>query len=185
MSRVGERRYGEPMSTTIRAMTQDDAVAVLRIYDEGAATGHATFQERAPDWAEWDAEHLPHCRLVAVADDAVSGWVALARVSPRHVYRGFCEVSVYVAAAARGRGIGRMLLDAVVAESERQGIWTLQAGIFPENEASIAVHRAAGFRVVGTHERLGFMSHGPMAGQWRDVIMMERRSGLIGGDIDG
>lgn len=172
------------MATTIRPMRDDDAEAVLRIYEEGIATGHATFQESAPDWAEWNSGHLPHCRLVSETGGEVSGWAALAPVSRRHVYRGVCEVSVYVAAAARGQGVGRQLLDALAAESERQGIWTLQAGIFPENEASIAVHRAAGFSILGTYERLGYMDHGPMAGRWRDVVMLVRRSSLIGRDDD-
>lgn len=173
------------MATEIRAMREDDAAAVLRIYDEGIAGGHATFQERAPDRDAWDAGHLKSCRLVAETDGAVTGWAALSAVSARTVYRGVCEVSVYVAGAARGRGIGKLLLEALAAESERHGIWTLQAGIFPENQASVALHRAAGFRVVGTRERLGLMTHGPMAGRWRDVLLMERRSRLIGAANDG
>lgn len=168
------------MTTKIREMRDEDAPAVQRIYDEGIAGGHATFQERAPDWAAWDAGHLKSCRLVAETGGAVDGWAALSAVSARPVYRGVCEVSVYVAGAARGRGIGRALLAALAAESERHGIWILQAGIFPENQVSVALHRAAGFRVVGTRERLGLMTHGPMAGQWRDVLLMERRSRLVG-----
>lgn len=153
-------------------MAAGDWPEVRAIYVEGIATGNATFQQDAPEWQEWDSAHLSNCRLVVRTDDGrVAGWAALSRVSARPVYAGVAEVSVYVAAAARGQGIGRLLLDGLVAESERQGVWTLQAGIFPENGASLALHRAAGFRVVGVRERLGKMND-----QWRDVVLMERRS---------
>src|SRR5581483_3044270 len=148
----------------------EDWRAVRDIYLEGIATGNATFQKTAPEWTEWDAGHLSHSRLVAKRDGAIVGWAALSRVSARAVYAGVAEVSVYVAANARGHGVGRRLLAALIAESEGQGIWTLQAGIFPENEASLALHRAAGFRVVGVRERLGCMD-----GRWRDVVLLERR----------
>jgi len=166
--------------TAIRPMRPADAAAVLAIYGEGIATGHATFQDRAPDWDAWDAAHLADCRLLAERRGAAAGWAALSRVSARPVYRGVCEVSLYVAAAARGEGIGRALLTALVAASEAAGIWTLQAGIFPENEASLALHAALGFRIVGTRERVGCMAHGPLAGRWRDVVFMERRSRIAG-----
>ena len=152
--------------------------AVRAIYIEGLATGQATFATEAPTWAAWDAGHLPTCRLAAVANDAPEqprGWVALSPVSSRRVYGGVAEVSVYVAAAARGQGVGRALLAALVAESERQGLWTLQAGIFPENAASVRLHEAAGFRRVGRRERIG-----QLRGAWRDTLLLERRSALVG-----
>lgn len=152
-------------------MTPDDWPAVRAVYAEGIATANATFEQAAPDWTEWDAGHLPDCRIVMAEAGAVLGWAALSRVSGRCVYGGVAEVSVYVAAAARRRGIGRLLLEGLVEESERRGFWTLQAGIFPENAASIAVHQRCGFRIVGTRERLGQMN-----GRWRDVVLMERRS---------
>ena len=155
-------------------MQAGDWPEVRAIYLEGIATGNATFQKTAPEWEEWDAGHLAECRMVARGDRQVTGWAALSRVSARAVYAGVAEVSVYVAARARGQGVGRRLLGALVAESERMGIWTLQAGIFPENRASLALHEAAGFRVVGVRERLGYMD-----GRWRDVVLMERRSEVV------
>ncbi len=145
------------------------------IYLEGIATGNATFEQSAPEWAQWDAGHLRVCRLVARSAEAVLGWAALSPVSSRCVYGGVAEVSVYVAERARGQGIGYRLLSRLVSDSEAAGIWTLQAGIFPENAASIRLHAAAGFRVVGTRERLGCMN-----GRWRDVVLMERRSDVVG-----
>lgn len=159
-------------------MTPADADAVLAIYAEGVATGHATFETEVPGWAEWDAGHLPAPRLVARdADGAVLGWCALSPVSGRKVYRGVVEESVYVAPAARGRGVGRALLEAMVRASEAAGIWMLQTGIFPENAASLALHEACGFRVLGVRERIG--RH---LGRWRDVVFMERRSRVAGGE---
>ncbi|NML63914.1 N-acetyltransferase [Hymenobacter sp. RP-2-7] len=150
--------------------------AVRAIYEQGLATGQATFTTAAPSWEEWDRSHLTHCRLVAVADAGpVLGWAALSPVSSRHVYAGVAEVSIYIAAAARGRGVGRQLLAALVAESEAQGLWTLQASIFPENQASARLHQALGFRVVGRRERIGCL-----AGTWRDTLLLERRSLRVG-----
>ena len=164
------------MSTpSVRAMTAADASAVLAIYAEGIATGVATFETEPPDWPTWDASHLPACRLVAEHEGRTVGWAALTPVSGRCVYRGVAEVSVYVGAAARGRGAGRRLLEELVAASEREGLWTLQAGIFEENAASIALHRACGFREVGRRERLGELN-----GVWHDVILLERRSATVG-----
>lgn len=148
---------------------------VKRIYLEGIATGHATFQVSAPEWEEWDSSHLASCRLVAVEDAIVLGWAALTPVSGRCVYAGVAEVSVYVAEKARGKGIGRKLLGALVTESEKHELWTLQAGIFPENEASIQLHIKSGFRMIGKRERIGKMN-----GEWRDTALLERRSKLIG-----
>jgi phosphinothricin acetyltransferase len=156
----------------IAEMTPDHWLAVRAIYLEGIATGNATFETIAPDWSEWDAKHLPHSRLVVRNNDQLIGWAALSPVSSRPVYRGVAEVSVYIAERARGRGVGRALLDALIVESERHGIWTLQAGIFPENIASIELHRRAGFREVGRRERIGQMADGT----WRDTILLERRT---------
>lgn len=162
---------------TIRPLLLADWPAVQRIYAEGIATGNATFEQAAPEWEEWDAGKLPRPRLVAEAAGAVWGWAALSPTSKRYVYRGVAEVSVYVAAAARGQGVGRALLAALVEGSEAAGIWTLQAGIFPENGVSIHLHQQCGFRVVGRREKIG-----QMHGVWRDVLLMERRSRLDIGD---
>ena len=149
--------------------------AVRSIYTQGIATGNATFQLAAPDWNDWDAGHLQTCRLVARLEKEIVAWAALSPVSKRPVYAGVAEVSIYVAEAARGRGIGTRLFARLIADSEAEGIWTLQAGIFPENIASIQLHTNAGFRVVGTRARLGCMN-----GRWRDVVLMERRSSVAG-----
>ena len=163
------------MQCQILPMSAADWPAVRAIYEQGIATGNATFQTSAPDWNAWDTAHLPHCRLLAHSAGEVLAWVALSPVSSRCVYVGVAEVSVYVAARARGRGIGLALLSALVEASERENIWTLQAGIFPENTASIELFRKAGFRMLGRRERLGQMD-----GRWRDVILMERRSQIAG-----
>lgn len=161
---------------SIAPMAASDAEAVLTVFAEGIASGDATFQTEAPGWAEWDASHLTAPRLVAHdAAGVLLGWCALSPVSRRAVYAGVVEESVYVATAARGQGVGRALLEAMVRESEAAGIWTLQAGIFPENAASIALHEACGFRIVGLRERIG--QH---FGEWRDVVFMERRSRVAG-----
>jgi L-amino acid N-acyltransferase YncA len=163
------------MDILIEAMSDSDWPAVAAIYNEGIATGHATFEDTTPDWQEWNAKHLPGCRRVARAGGKVVGWVVLSPVSSRCVYKGVAEVSVYVKASLRGQGIGRMLLAAMVEASEQAGIWTLQSGIFPENVASMAIHQQCGFRLVGYRERLG-----QMHGAWRDVVLMERRSKVVG-----
>lgn len=159
----------------IAPLTAADWPAVRAIYEEGIATRNATFETAAPEWATWDAARLPFGRLVARRGRTVVGWAALSPVSSRAVYSGVAEVSVYVAAAVRGQGVGRALLSALVAASEAAGIWTLTAGIFPENEASVALHRACGFRVVGRRERLGLHY-----GIWRDSLLLERRSSVVG-----
>ncbi len=157
-------------------MTEAYADDVLRIYGHGIASGVATFQSDVPTWTEFDAGHLPEHRLVALGeDDAVLGWVAVSPVSGRCVYSGVVEHSVYVDPAARGRGVGRTLLEALLVSARDGGVWTVQSGVFPQNTASLALHAAAGFRVVGTRERLGFMSHGPLAGSWLDVVLLEKR----------
>ncbi|HEY4345984.1 MAG TPA: GNAT family N-acetyltransferase [Gaiellaceae bacterium] len=146
---------------------------VARIYAEGIATGNATFETEVPAWEDWDAGHVPALRLVAVGsdgDEELLGWAALSPVSDRCVYTGVAESSVYIASAARGRGVGTALMEELIRRSELAGLWTLQTGIFPENEASLALHRSVGFRVIGTRERIG-QHHG----RWRDVVFLERR----------
>ena len=166
---------GPAENLKIEAMAPQDWDAVRAIYLEGISTGNATFEKSAPDWQAWDAGHLKSCRLVARLNSEILGWAALSPVSGRCVYSGVAEVSVYVAERARGRKIGSRLLDALVTASEREGVWTLQAGIFPENLPSIESHKRNGFRIVGTREKLGSMD-----GRWRDVILMERRSAIVG-----
>ena len=161
---------------TIQPLAEDHWPAVRAIYEQGIATGNATFETQAPEWQAWDRAHLAHSRLVAV-DDAgtVLGWAALSPVSSRCVYGGVAELSIYIAAGARGQGVGRQLLQALIADSEAQGIWTLQAGTFEENAASIGLHTQAGFRVIGHRERIG-QHHGV----WRNTVQMERRSPTVG-----
>ena len=161
----------------IRTLTADDWDAVRAIYLDGIATSQATFETQAPSWAEWNAAHLPVPRLVATSENRVLGWAALSPVSSRAVYAGVAEVSVYVASNSRGMGVGKALLGALVAESEKNAIWTLQASIFPENVASIALHKMCSFREVGRRERIGNMN-----GVWRDTVLLERRSKLAGVD---
>jgi L-amino acid N-acyltransferase YncA len=161
--------------TEIIEMDPRHWAAVERIYLEGIATGQATFQTESPGWEEWDKSHTAACRLVAVDGDEVLGWAALTPVSGRCVYAGVAEVSVYIAEKARGRGLGKALLEALIAESEQDSYWTLQASIFPENSASLRLHQNAGFRIIGTRERIG-----QMHGIWRDTVMLERRSKIIG-----
>lgn len=158
---------------TVEPMAGTDADAVLAIYGEGIAGGDATLERTTPDWAHWDRGHRPDCRFVARdAAGRVLGWAALSPYSSRHVYRGIAWESVYVAGDARGRGVGRALLDALVRASEAAGCWSLQAGVLVENAASLAVHERAGFRRIGIQERLGQDRHG----RWRDVVLLERRS---------
>jgi L-amino acid N-acyltransferase YncA len=161
--------------TTIAPLTSSHWDGVRAVYLEGIATGNATFQQTAPGWSEWNKSHLPGCRFVAKFESQILGWAALSPVSGRCVYSGVAEVSVYIAQAARGMGIGTKLLANLITESEAEGIWTLQAGIFPENIVSLALHTRAGFRIVGIRERLGSMN-----GRWRDVVLMERRSSVAG-----
>jgi phosphinothricin acetyltransferase len=155
-------------------MTARHAEAVLAVYQAGLDTGDASFETEAPDWPAFDAARLPEHRAVAIAADggAVLGWVAVSRVSSRPVYAGVVEVSVYVSAGARRLGVGRALLRWVIESTEAAGVWTLQAGIFPENAASLALHESSGFRVLGVQEKIG--KHGDRG--WRDVVRLERRS---------
>lgn len=155
----------------VRAMQPTDWPSVHSIYAEGISTGDATFETRPPDWAHFDTTRLPAHRFVAVDQDAVLGWVAVSRVSPREAYAGVVEDSVYVAASASGQGVGRSLLAALIASTEIAGIWTIQSSIFPENGASLALHDRMGFRRIGTRERVGRLGD-----RWRDVVLVERRS---------
>lgn len=167
----------------IRPMTLTDSEAVLAIYQQGVDTGHATFASQAPTWQDWDEGHLPQCRLIAQKQDgSVLGWAALSGTSSRCVYAGVAEVSLYVSNIAKGKGIGSKLMQALIEASELDGIWTLQAGIFPENAGSLTLHAKFGFKRLGIREKLGKMSYGPMAGQWRDVVLLERRSTVAGCD---
>ncbi|MBZ0279170.1 MAG: GNAT family N-acetyltransferase [Anaerolineae bacterium] len=159
----------------IEPMQASDWDAVREIYLAGIATGNATFETTAPEWAEWDAKHRSDCRLVARANGGVIGWTALSPVSARKVYAGVVEESVYIAASAQGKGVGKALLSAVIAESEKVGIWTIQTSIFPENVGSLALHKSCGFREVGYREHIGQMN-----GVWRNTIFLERRSRMTG-----
>jgi len=155
----------------VRRMGPGDWPHVAAIYAAGIATRNATFETEVPSYEEWDASHLQEHRYVAVAGDRVVGWVALTAYSDRCCYGGVADLSVYVDPSAQGRGVGRALLEHLIAAADGGDIWTLQAGVFPENEASLALHRSCGFRVVGTRERIGELD-----GVWRDVVLLERRS---------
>jgi len=161
--------------TAIRPMNPEDWAAVEATYREGIATGHATFEAEPPKWEAFDAGKLDVGRLVAVDGDRILGWAALSAVSSRRVYRGVVEHSVYVAAAARGRGIGAALLRALIDAADDAGFWTIQSSVFPENTASLALHDRVGFRRIGTRERIALMTYGPAAGTWRDTVLLERR----------
>jgi phosphinothricin acetyltransferase len=159
----------------IEKMKDEDWPVVRAIYGAGMAAGNATFETEAPEWEAWHSNHLPVGRLVARAGEQVIGWAALSPVSRRPVYAGVAEVSIYVAAPAQGQGVGQALMQALITEAEEAGIWTLQATIFPENEASFRLHEVNGFRRVGRRERIA-QRHGV----WRDTILMERRSRRVG-----
>jgi len=162
------------MNIKIAEMRADDWPAVREIYADGIATGNATFETALPEWARWDTAHHQHCRILARDGQRILAWAAVSPVSSRDVYAGVAEVSIYVAGLSRGQGIGRTLLKSLIDCSEEHGIWTLQAGIFPENLASVALHKSCGFREVGLRQRLG-----KLAGRWRDVLLLERRSSRI------
>jgi len=163
-----------PPSVDLRALTEDDWTAVADIYWDGMRDGLATFETEVPNWEQWDERHLPGQRIVAELLDEVVGWAALAPASKRRCYAGVAENSVYVAEHVRGRGVGRTLLEALIAKSEAAGIWMIQTSIFPENRASLALHERCGFRVVGTRERIAKRD-----GVWRDTVFLERRSKVI------
>jgi L-amino acid N-acyltransferase YncA len=159
----------------IRKMTPNDYPTVVAIYEQGIETQNATFETTAPTWEIWHQRHLTHCRLVAVENNTVVGFVALMPYSSRTVYNGVGVLSIYIHNAFQGRGLGRFLLENLIIESEKQGIWTLQAGILPENKASIGLHRKLGFRKVGCREKIAQLN-----GKWRDILLLERRSRLVG-----
>ena len=160
---------------TITALLPAHWPAVKAIYEAGLATGNASFQTSAPSWEQWDKSHLSKSRLVALDDDIIVGWAALTPVSGACAYAGVAEVSVYVAPNQKGRGIGRALLETLISESEGVGIWTLQASIFPENAASIALHKNAGFQHIGIRRRIGKLND-----HWRDTVLLEKRSETVG-----
>lgn len=161
----------------IESMTPAHWPDVARIYQEGIDTGMATFENSVPSWEDWDRNHLKSCRLVSKMGPTVLGWAALSPVSSRCVYGGVAEVSVYIGSDHRGKGVGISLLQKLILESEKEGYWTLQSGIFPENTASINMHEKAGFRKIGYRERIAKNN-----GQWKDNVLMERRSGIVGLD---
>ena len=160
--------------TVLSALRPEHWPEVARIYAEGIATGNATFETEVPTWEQWDRAHLDRHRFVAVRDGAVFGWTAVSPVSDRCVYGGVVENSVYVAEQARGEGVGLALLERLAASTEAAGIWTIQTGIFPENVASIRLHERVGFEIVGRRKRLG-----KLHGEWRDVLLLERRSDVV------
>ena len=162
---------------TIRSMKVADWEAVSRIYAEGIRTGFATFEQRVPTYESWDKAHVESCRLVAEDEGQILGWAALSPVSSRCVYGGVAEVSVYIGENSRGKGVGKALLNQLVRASEEAGFWTIQSGIFPENEASIALHEKVGFRFIGKRERVA-----KNAGEWKDNLLFEKRSKTIGID---
>jgi phosphinothricin acetyltransferase len=162
-------------SRIIREFKESDYPFVKEIYEQGIATKNATFETTAPEWEEWDKKYMSACRFVALLNDEVVGWAALTAVSGRCVYAGVCEISLYIHNDHKGKGVGKQLLDKLITSSEANGIWTLQAGIFPENAASIKIHLDLGFRELGRREKIGKMD-----GTWRDTVLLERRSKVVG-----
>lgn len=163
------------MDIVIRNIIETDYPEISKIYLQGISTKNATFETSAPDWAKWDKSKLPYCRLAAVLDENVVGWAALSATSQRKVYKGVNEVSIYISSNHSGKGIGKKLLKALIDESEKNGVWTVYASIFPENTASIKLHKSCGFREIGFTEKIGCMD-----GVWRDSILLERRSKIVG-----
>ena len=168
------------MEYSIDKMVADDWTQVRSIYLEGIVTGNATFEAEAPGWGSWDSSHMQECRIVVRAGNTILGWAALSPVSSRCVYSGVAEVSVYVANKYQRLGIGAKLLAVLIEETDKKGIWTLEAGIFPENIDSINLHKRNGFREVGRRKKLSKMTYGPHKGNWRNVVLMERRSKSVG-----
>jgi len=163
------------MVVLIEEMKDESWEAVQRIYNAGIATKNATFQTEAPEWEAWDQAHRKDCRLIARIGNKVAGWAALSNVSNRCVYAGVAEVSIYIDPAFHGMGVGDQLMKQLIAESEKNGLWTLQAGIFPENKASIALHLKNGFKILGIREKIGKLDN-----VWRDTVLLERRSKVVG-----
>lgn len=164
----------------VRPMQEADWPAVRRIFQQGIETGHSTFEEKAPDWETFDTSRLKAHRIVAEAPGrGVLGWAAVSAVSSRPAYAGVVEHSIYVAAEARGLGLGKAILQALIDSTERDGVWTIQSSVFPENQSSLRIHESAGFRVIGHRSRIARMTYGPAAGQWRDTLLLERRSPAV------
>ena len=163
---------------TIRNMIPQDWTQVAKIYQDGIATGFATFETKVPSFQDWDNAHVDACRIIAEESGALLGWAALSPVSSRCVYGGVAEVSVYIAKNSRGKGVGKALMEELIKASEDEGYWTLQSGIFPENEPSIKLHENVGFRFLGKRERVGKTSDGV----WKDNLLFERRSNKVGID---
>jgi phosphinothricin acetyltransferase len=172
----------EKTEYVIDSMRPEDWEQVRSIYLEGISTGNSTFEADAPDWEKWDSAHLPEHRLVIRVSDSVLAWAALSHVSTRCVYSGVAELSLYVASEHRGKGIGSTLLKAIIDSTEKKGLWTLQGGIFPENTSSLHLVKKHGFKEIGRREKIGKMTYGDLAGTWRDVILVERRSAVTGID---
>ncbi|AWX44892.1 Phosphinothricin acetyltransferase [Flagellimonas maritima] len=156
-------------------MKASDWKQVSQIYEQGIATGLATFEQQIPSYESWDNAHVKECRIIAISSAKILGWAALSPVSSRCVYGGVGEVSVYVASNSKGKGVGRLLLEQLISESETAGFWTLQSGIFPDNESSIALHKKTGFRYIGKRERIGKIN-----GEWKDNLLFEKRSEVVG-----
>jgi L-amino acid N-acyltransferase YncA len=174
VSVAGREAVPPDTAVSVEPMSNADWTAAARIFEEGIATGQATFETEVPGWEAWDRSHLAAPRLVARRPEGIVGWAALSPVGARPAYAGVAEVSVYVSEHARGAGVGRALLAALIELSEAAGLWTLQAVLFPENEASVRLHERCGFRLVGHRERIG-----RLAGRWRDTLLLERRSPLV------
>lgn len=158
-------------------ITEEHFPAIAEIYQQGIDTGFATFETSVPSWEIWNESKLPHSRFLAMENNVTLGWIALSKVSSRCVYQGVAELSVYVSANHRKKGVGKFLLENLIKDSENHGIWTLQSGMFTENEATIALHQSLGFRIIGYRERIGKLN-----GVWKDNIIMERRSKIVGID---
>jgi L-amino acid N-acyltransferase YncA len=166
------------MDLTIRNMLPEDWPSVRSIYLQGICSGISTFETSVPEWEEWDKAHRKTCRFVAVSpENVVIGWAVLSQITKREAYHGVAEVSIYIHEKFRGQGVGKALLSMLIESSENEGIWTLQARIFAENEASIKLHLACGFHIVGRRERIARVN-----GSWHDTILLERRSSIVGVD---
>lgn len=159
------------MNVTIKSLVKDHWISVLKIYAEGISTGLATFETEIPNWEQWDKNHIPSCRIIACIKNKIVGFAVLSNVSTRDVYKGVAEVSIYVAQEFRKQNIGKIVLHQLILKSEKEGFWTLQAGIFSKNTASISLHKSCGFRTIGRREKIG-----QLHGVWHDNLLMERRS---------
>jgi L-amino acid N-acyltransferase YncA len=175
LHKLSDKLLSEMKNIVVKNMSDDNWNSVQEIYKSGIETKNATFEKNAPEWESWDSLHRKDCRLIVEFDKRVNGWAALSNVSERCVYSGVAEVSIYIDPEFQGKGIGNILMQSLITESEKNKIWTLQAGIFPENEGSLHLHQKFGFRIIGRREKIGKMDE-----HWRDVIMLERRSKITG-----